>query len=232
MLLVSRWTLWRRVKELQIETFVGYSDISDAELDDVVKRFKDKHGIVVGRSLVLGHLISLGIRVQKQRVTDALVRVDPINSQIRWAALVHRRKYNVPGPNSLWHIDGHHSLVRWGFVLHGAIDGYSRLIVFLKCSTNNYKETVSELFENAIAEIGVPSRIRTDKGGENVLLWEKMEDLRGSNRGSFLASSSVHNQRIERLWRDVWNSVACEFYYIFQSLEEQDKRSYSTNKNT
>lgn len=223
MLLVSRWTLWRRVKELGIENVVGYSELTDEELDNIIEEFKKMHGIVVGRSLVIGHLKSIGLRVKTQRVTDALLRVDPVNSRIRWAALVHRRKYSVPGPNSLWHIDGHHSLVKWGFVLHGGIDGFSRLIVFLHCSTNNRKETVSDLFDNAIMETGVPSRIRTDKGGENTLLWERMTDLRGENRGSYLASSSVHNQRIERLWRDVWNSVACEFYYTFQALEDQGK---------
>ena len=200
---------------------MGYSTLTDNELDNIIKEFKKTHGIVVGRSLVIGHLKSIGLRVQKRRITEALLRVDPVNSRIRWAALVHRRKYNVPGPNSLWHIDGHHSLVRWGFVLHGGIDGYSRYIVFLKCSTNNYSETVLELFDTAVTQTGVPSRIRTDKGGENVLLWERMTQLRGEDRGSFLASSSVHNQRIERLWRDVWNSVTCEYYYTFQALEDQ-----------
>ena len=77
------------------------------------------------------------------------------------------------------------------------------------------------LFNESIENHGVPSRVRTDKGGENVLVWERMNELRGFDRGSYLAGSSVHNQRIERLWRDVWNYVCCEFYYAFQSLEEQ-----------
>ena len=93
--------------------------------------------------------------------------------------LVKRRKYNVPGPNSLWHLDGNHSLINWGFVIHVCIDGYSRLVTYLQCSLNNRKETVDELFEHAINEFGAPSRIRTDKGGENVLTWERMETIRG-----------------------------------------------------
>ena len=28
----------------------------------------------------------------------------------------------VTWPNSLWHIDGHHSLIRWQFVIHGCCD--------------------------------------------------------------------------------------------------------------
>lgn len=55
-LLVSRWTVSRRVKELGIQDFVNYSSISDDELDDVIMSYKNNHGICVGRSLVLGHL--------------------------------------------------------------------------------------------------------------------------------------------------------------------------------
>ena len=53
-------------------------------------------------------------------------------------------------------------------VVHGGIDGYSRFIVFLTCNTNNKSETVFQLFEKAIHEYGVPDRIRTDEGGENI----------------------------------------------------------------
>jgi len=77
------------------------------------------------------------------------------------------------------------------------------MITFLSCATNNYKETVLALFETAIEQYGIPSRVRTDKGGENVLVWERMTMLRGPERGSYLTGPSVRNQRIERLWRDV-----------------------------
>ena len=176
----------------------------------------------------MGYIRSLGLRVQQKRVAKALVRVDPTNSGLRWAALIKKRKYNVPGPSSLWHIDGHHSLVNWGFVIHGGIDDFSRSIVYLKCATNNRKETVCGLSEEEISKFGVPSRVRSHKGGENVMVWDLMTEIRGAVRGSYIAGSSVHNQRIERLWRDVWNTVCCNFYYTFQAMEDQGIKLSST----
>ena len=51
-------------------------------------------------------------------------------------------------------------------------------------------------------------------------VWELMEERRGTNRGSYLAGTSVHYQRRERLWRDVFYAVCHIFYYTFQSMEE------------
>ncbi|KAF8208323.1 hypothetical protein K438DRAFT_1755019 [Mycena galopus ATCC 62051] len=51
------------------------------------------------------------------------------------------------------------SLIHWGIVIHGFIDGYSRLITGLWASDNNTADTVLELFLNAANVYGVPSRI-------------------------------------------------------------------------
>ena len=220
MLLVSRWTLRRRVVEYGLQETTGFTALSDEQIDFYVKQFIEEHGNLVGCSMVQGFLKSLGFRLQRRRVRASISRVDPHNSRIRWAIVVSRRAYSVQGPNSLWHIDGHHSLVNWGFVIHGGIDGFSRLIVYLHCSNTNRKETVTHLFRSATERYDWPSRVRTDHGGENVGVWQLMEEVRGLNRGSFLAGASVHNQRIERLWRDVFCSVCHTFYYTFQAMEE------------
>ena len=219
LLLVSRWTLWRRVRELGIVARTGFSDIGDDQLDDIVRAFMNVQGSLVGYSMVEGHLRNMNIKVQRDRVRACIKRVDPRNSRLRWATVVSRRSYSVAGPNSLWHIDGHHSLIAWGFVIHGCMDGYSRLICFLKCATNNKKETVESLFLQSVERYSWPSRIRTDHGGENILVWQHMMAQRGENRGSVLVGSSMHNQRIERLWRDDFRCFGNVFYYTFQSME-------------
>lgn len=116
-------------------------------------------------------------------------------------------------------MDGNHKLIKWKFVIHGAIDGYSRLITFLQCSTNNLAETVLQNFLDGVHEYGLPSRIRTDYGGENIRVWEYMEEQRGTGRNSYLAGQSVHNTRIERLWRDVYRLVSSSYAAVFMELE-------------
>lgn len=218
---VSRWTISRRVKDYGLENMRGFSPLPPAELDNLVRNYMDNHGTTSGQTYVIGYIKSLRYRVQRSRVRECLARLDPRNTALRWGVTVSRRVYSVPWPNSLWHLDGHHSLIRWKLVIHGCIDGFSRRIMFLKCSSNNLAETVLVLFEDAIENDGGlwPSRIRVDRGVENVLVCEAMVMARGEGRGSFIPGPSTHNQRIERLWRDVYRCVCHMYYYVFYGME-------------
>ena len=120
------------------------------------------------------------------------------------------------------HIDGHRKLIRWRFVIHGANDGYSRMIVYLLCSDNNRAYTVLKLLEEAVAKNGLPSRVRSDMGIENVDVARFMLHNHGLNCKTMLVGSSVHNQRTERLWLDVKRLVVCRFKFIFYSMEDND----------
>jgi len=91
-------------------------------------------------------------------------------------------------------LDGHHKLIRWKIVTHAGIDGFSRMITFMKCSTNNEATTVYRLFLGAVSEYGFPSWMRTDQGGENQLVAQHMLENRGAHRSSIMTGSSVHNQ--------------------------------------
>ena len=221
LLQISRATLYRRLGEGGVSHLGGYSDISDTNLDALVLQIKSNHPNG-GERLMTGHLARRGIIIPRTRLRASIHRVDPENTAIRRSLAIRRRVYNVEGPNSLWHIDSHHKLIRWKFVTHGGIDGYSRSIMYLHCADNNRATTAFDPFSHAVYSHGLPQRIRTDCGGENVNIWRFMIEQHGSF-SAVITGSSTHNERIERFWRDVHRCVTSLFCDSFYRLESEDK---------
>ncbi|KAG1720717.1 uncharacterized protein EDB91DRAFT_1064727, partial [Suillus paluster] len=81
-----------------------------------------------GIRYIIGFLRRHGLRVQHRRVVESLRRVDRLGQVLRDRRVKRRRKYHVKRPNALWHIDGHHKLIRSGIVIHGFIDGFCRTV--------------------------------------------------------------------------------------------------------
>lgn len=77
-------------------------------------------------------------------------------------------------------------------------------------------------FVKATCLYGLPSRVRSDHGGENSQIALFMNLVQGVERRSHITGESVHNQRIERLWRDVFLHVLQYFYNLFHSLEDSE----------
>ena len=117
-------------------------------------------------------------------------------------------------------ISGYYVSVWWKLVIHGCMDGYSRLVVYLHCANNNEAATVFGMFQEAVMLYGFPSRVRSDRGSENIYVADFVIAQRASGRGSFICGRSVHNQRIEHLWRDVFRSCTVLYYQLFQHMEE------------
>ena len=117
------------------------------------------------------------------------------------------------------HLDGNHKLIAWQIVIHGGIDGFSRAVVFLKASTNNKARTVLNLFQTATRVFHYPQRIRTDHGTENIAVAREMLLRYGPSTNPVITGQSVHNQRIERLWRDLFSFVLSYYRNLFFYLK-------------
>ena len=110
-------------------------------------------------------IISLKYRVNisKEHVRKALVDIDPEGVSMRKKKTIKRREYETNGPFNVFHIDGNNKLKRFGFALHGYIDGFSRKLILLFVSTTNSDPlVVANLYLKAITAdlIDVESLIR------------------------------------------------------------------------
>ena len=216
---ISRSTLYRRLDEEELSIHLTYTVISDADLDRLIESIKAVHPND-GERLMIGHLASRNIFVPRARLRGSLHRVDPVSTALRRSVTIRRRRYVCDGPNAVWHLDGNHKLIKWRLVIHGAIDGFSRTITFLHCSDNNQAPTVLNLFTTAAEYYGLPSKVRTDLGGENREVWRYMIEQHASE-SAVITGSSTHNERIERLWRDVYRCVGVIFADTFRQLEDE-----------
>ena len=108
---VSVRTVRRRMTEYDLSVHALYSQVSDQELDDIVRDIQTQFP-TCGNRQMQGHLMSCGIRVQQYRVRESQRRIDPSGSVLRKLTVIRRRQYQVDGPSALWHIDGDYKLIR------------------------------------------------------------------------------------------------------------------------
>jgi len=114
---VSVSTVRRRMLLYNLSIRDTYSDIRDDELDAVVAEAQRQFP-GWGNRHMYGHLLSRGIKVQFQRVRESQSRIDPEGTAMRRLHHLQRRRYCVPGPQHLWHIDGNHKLIRYRQPVH------------------------------------------------------------------------------------------------------------------
>ena len=173
---VSRPVVYNAIERHNIN-YTRYIHITKDGRLQMVASIKSNHPNA-GEIMVPGHLVAREIDVQRNRVRRAIHEIDPSVS-MRKRPPINQRIYFVPCPNHLWKIDGNHKMIRWCFFIHHGIDGFSRLVMFCRCSGNNRTTTVFSLFQEAMHKYGKRIRFRTDHGGENVFKLEGYNSITG-----------------------------------------------------
>ena len=163
-----------------------------------------------------------GLRIPRVVVQDLLKELDADGVKARKAHRLKRRVYRNPGTNYSWHIDGYDKLKPWGFPIHGAIDGFSRRILWLHVTrSNNSPDNIATFYLNTVKELGgCPVELVTDLGTENAIVAGAQSYFR-DNSDSHRYVASPRNQQIEGWWSFFCKNRSNWWRTFFQDLEYQ-----------
>lgn len=141
------------------------------------------------------------INISKEDVRLILKELDPDGVEERRNRVIKRRRYESNGPWGVFHMDGNDKLKRFGFAIHGCIDGFSRKLMWLSVSTtNNDPLVIANYYLICIKKYKqVPQLLRMDGGTENIYCRD-MQFFFTNSEDSFLNAASTRNQRIEAYW--------------------------------
>ncbi|CAC5390946.1 unnamed protein product [Mytilus coruscus] len=168
------------------------------------------------------------IQVQQEVVIKVQKALDPMGVETRSRRRLRRRVYTSTGPNFLIHIDGYDKLKPYGICIHGAIDGFSRKMLWLKAdySNNNPKHVDRLYIDHVKKNRQEPRLIRADGGSENGLVRLLHVALRYDNWDqqsgdrNFITGRS--NQPIERFWGNL-RSLCIQFLRnLFRCMQNAD----------
>ena len=184
----------------------------ESEISDVIAAILNE---VQGSGQCLGYRsmwrklkLNYGLFVKRDTVLELMWLIDPRGVNRRKAKRLLRRKYSSPGPCYTWHVDGYDKLKPFGFAIHGAIDGFSRRILWLKVGvTNNNPSVIADYYLRCIEQLKCTPRIlRCDLRTENSMLkilqplFRYHCDDKFAGMNSIILGKSTSNQRIEAWW--------------------------------
>ncbi|XP_063961888.1 uncharacterized protein LOC135155737 [Lytechinus pictus] len=161
-------------------------------------------------------------------VRELLTLLDVEGVQRRSTRRLRRRQYVSVGPNHVIHVDGYDKLKPYGFAVHGAIDGFSRKVLWLRVGySNNDPRFVARFYLNFVRNInGVPRIVRCDRGTENCLIRDIQIALRWDHNDcfdrhrSFRYGRSTSNQRIESWWGHLGRLSSRYWIELFKHLRD------------
>lgn len=148
-----------------------YTHIND--VIDVVNGELQTSGRSLGYRAMWSRLVTdHALHVKEKTVLQVLRTLDADGVYLRKAHRLRRRQYYARGPNFIWHVDGYDKLKPLGFCIHGAIDGFSRKILWLDVSTiNNDPSLIAKYYLETLKNTAcAPRLLRCDFGTENSYL--------------------------------------------------------------
>ena len=229
-LVASTTTIKRTLSSLGLKR----KQIQESNIEDicyaVIEELKSAGYNLGYRSLWMKLKKKYKLVVKRDTVYYILRIADPEGVSNRLANKLRRRTYFSPGPNFIWHLDGYDKLKPFGFAIHGCIDGFSRMILWLEiATTNNNPAVIGYYFLKTVFDLEyVPTLIRSDKGSENTLVESLQISLRTeyhqdnlAGEKSYIKGKSVHNQRIESFWGQMRRHSVDFFIQFFKSMTEK-----------
>lgn len=194
---------YRKLKELcKKYQLTRARNISDSDLMELVSNEVNTSLCQAGyRQFTDFIMLKYNLKISMEAVRKTLKLIDPSGVEERRNKVIKRRIYGSDGPGDIFHIDGNDKLKKWGFAIHGCIDGFSRKIIWLEVSTsNNDPVIIAHYFLKAVKNYQIcPKLLRMDNGTENIYCQDLQVFFTGSNQ-SYLCAASTRNQRIESFW--------------------------------
>jgi hypothetical protein len=190
------------------------------EVIEEIKQFLSTHPYQ-GERMLQGYLRSNKCwYITRSLLRSTMKAVDPDGNLRRLRYRIKRRVYHGVAPGYIWHLDTHHKLGKFGLVTFGVVDGFTHQILVLKCCTDNKSLTLLDalLESKMVKERSLPIFIRGDGGLENAAIAKLTNSVNGVRH--FLSGRSVHNQRIERMWRDVYTNVIGYYKTALENIIE------------
>ena len=229
-IILSVRTVKRILKRLRLRR-AGRNNESPLEqiVFAIVEELENSCGSFMGyRQLTRRLRRKYNLQVRRDTVMKSLRIIDPEGVECRKKRRLKRRRYITPGPNYLWHVDGWDKLAPFGIFIHGAVDGFSRRILWLEAnSTNKNPSVIASHYLSTVQQLkGVPVRMRCDKGTENTIIgrlqqffrWHDDDDFAGSK--SFVHGKSSGNQRIEAWWSKFREGGGGWWVNLFKDLRD------------
>ena len=217
---ISIRTLFRKIKLYGLSRRDQMERVDLQQLRRRLEQIIQGPGSCGGYRTVWHTLRKEGIQAPRNIIASLLKELDPEGTDFRKARRLKRREYRNPGPNYAWHIDGYDKIKPYGFSIHGAIDGFSRKLIWLNvCRSNKSPDKIAKMYVDAVINVeGCPVELVTDLGTENAIV-AAIQAYFCDNPDAHRYVPSTRNQRIEAWWSILSKTRFLWWRHFFSNLE-------------